>query len=86
MAIKILLVDDDKLFRRTLSFHLEQAGYQVYTSAKTGTANTRLRATTNTIIVILRNIFRLLFKFNIAKLTVQIILYHCLSPITPPFF
>ena len=33
MAIKILLVDDDKLFRRTLSFHLEQAGYQVYTSA-----------------------------------------------------
>jgi DNA-binding response OmpR family regulator len=33
MAIKILLVDDDKLFRRTLSFHLEQAGYQVFTSA-----------------------------------------------------
>ena len=33
MAINILLVDDDKLFRRTLSFHLEQAGYQVYTSA-----------------------------------------------------
>lgn len=33
MAIKILLVDDDKLFRRTLSFHLEQAGYQVYTSS-----------------------------------------------------
>jgi len=33
MAIKILLVDDDKLFRRTLSFHLEQAGFQVYTSA-----------------------------------------------------
>ena len=33
MAIKILLVDDDELFRRTLSFHLEQAGYQVYTSA-----------------------------------------------------
>ncbi|MCJ7662032.1 MAG: response regulator transcription factor [Anaerolineales bacterium] len=33
MAIKILLVDDDKLFRRSLSFHLEQAGYQVYTSA-----------------------------------------------------
>jgi DNA-binding response OmpR family regulator len=33
MAIKILLVDDDKLYRRTLSFHLEQAGYQVFTSA-----------------------------------------------------
>jgi DNA-binding response OmpR family regulator len=33
MATTILLVDDDKLFRRTLSFHLEQAGYQVYTSA-----------------------------------------------------
>ncbi|HUV26038.1 MAG TPA: response regulator transcription factor [Anaerolineales bacterium] len=33
MAIKILLVDDDALFRRSLSFHLEQAGYQVYTSA-----------------------------------------------------
>jgi DNA-binding response OmpR family regulator len=32
MAIKILLVDDDKLFRRSLSFHLEQAGYKVYTS------------------------------------------------------
>ena len=33
MAIKILLVDDDKLFRLSLSFLLEQAGYQVHSSA-----------------------------------------------------
>ncbi len=33
MAIKILLVDDDKLFRRSLSFHLERAGYKVNTAA-----------------------------------------------------
>ncbi len=33
MPRKILLVDDDALFRRSLSFHLEQAGYQVQTTA-----------------------------------------------------
>ena len=35
MSIKttILIVDDDALFRRSLSFHLEQAGYQVNSSA-----------------------------------------------------
>lgn len=33
MAIKILLVDDDKLFRLSLSFLLDQAGYQVHSSA-----------------------------------------------------
>jgi DNA-binding response OmpR family regulator len=29
----ILLVDDDALMRRSLAFHLEQAGYQVHTAA-----------------------------------------------------
>jgi len=33
MARKILLIDDDALFRRSLSFHLRQAGYQVQTAA-----------------------------------------------------
>jgi DNA-binding response OmpR family regulator len=33
MARKILLIDDDALFRRSLSFHLQQAGYQVQTAA-----------------------------------------------------
>ncbi|NMC53924.1 MAG: response regulator transcription factor [Chloroflexi bacterium] len=33
MARKILLVDDDALMRRSLAFHLEQAGYQVHTAA-----------------------------------------------------
>ena len=33
MSRKILLVDDDDLMRRSLAFHLEQAGYQVFTAA-----------------------------------------------------
>jgi len=33
MPRKILLIDDDALFRRSLSFHLGQAGYQVQTAA-----------------------------------------------------
>jgi DNA-binding response OmpR family regulator len=33
MAKKILLIDDDALLRRSLSFHLQQAGYQVQTVA-----------------------------------------------------
>lgn len=33
MPRKILLIDDDALFRRSLSFHLRQAGYQVQTAA-----------------------------------------------------
>jgi DNA-binding response OmpR family regulator len=33
MAKKILLIDDDALLRRSLSFHLQQAGYQVQTAA-----------------------------------------------------
>jgi DNA-binding response OmpR family regulator len=33
MPKKILLIDDDALLRRSLSFHLEQAGYQVQTAA-----------------------------------------------------
>lgn len=33
MPRKILLIDDDALFRRSLSFHLQQAGYQVLTAA-----------------------------------------------------
>ena len=33
MARKILLIDDDALFRRSLSFHLQQSGYQVQTAA-----------------------------------------------------
>lgn len=33
MAKRILLVDDDDLLRRSLAFHLEQAGYQVHTAS-----------------------------------------------------
>ena len=33
MPRRILLIDDDALFRRSLRFHLEQAGYQVETVA-----------------------------------------------------
>jgi DNA-binding response OmpR family regulator len=33
MSLSILLVDDDALMRRSLAFHLEQAGYRVHTSA-----------------------------------------------------
>jgi len=33
MSRNILLVDDDALMRRSLAFHLEQAGYQVHTAA-----------------------------------------------------
>jgi DNA-binding response OmpR family regulator len=33
MSRTILLVDDDALMRRSLAFHLEQAGYRVHTSA-----------------------------------------------------
>jgi DNA-binding response OmpR family regulator len=42
MPRKILLIDDDALFRRSLSFHLEQAGYQVETA---GSAEDGLRFT-----------------------------------------
>ena len=38
MSRNILLVDDDALMRRSLAFHLEQAGYQVYTAANAGDA------------------------------------------------
>lgn len=34
MPRKILLIDDDALFRRSLRFHLQQAGYQVQTAAR----------------------------------------------------
>jgi DNA-binding response OmpR family regulator len=33
MTRKIILVDDDVLMRRSLAFHLEQAGYHVHTAA-----------------------------------------------------
>ncbi|NQU31536.1 MAG: response regulator transcription factor [Anaerolineae bacterium] len=33
MSRNILLIDDDALFRRSLSFHLTQAGYEVQTAA-----------------------------------------------------
>jgi DNA-binding response OmpR family regulator len=33
MARNIMLVDDDALMRRSLAFHLEQAGYHVHTAA-----------------------------------------------------
>lgn len=33
MARRILIIDDDALFRRSLSFHLQQAGYQVLSAA-----------------------------------------------------
>ncbi|MBT7075447.1 MAG: response regulator transcription factor [Anaerolineae bacterium] len=44
MPRKILLIDDDALFRRSLSFHLEQAGYQVETA---GSAEDGLRFTSD---------------------------------------
>ena len=33
MSRTILLVDDDALMRRSLAFHIEQAGYKVHTAA-----------------------------------------------------
>ena len=33
MSRRILIIDDDALFRRSLSFHLQQAGYQVLSAA-----------------------------------------------------
>ena len=33
MPRTILVVDDDALLRRSLAFHLEQAGYQALTAA-----------------------------------------------------
>ena len=41
MAKKILIVDDDMLMRRSLAFHLEQAGYQTHNA---GTAEDGLAA------------------------------------------
>jgi len=32
MVVKLLLIDDDALLRRSLSFHLQQSGYQVQTA------------------------------------------------------
>jgi DNA-binding response OmpR family regulator len=43
MAKHILLVEDDKLFRRSLAFSLEQAGYRMTTAANAEDALTLLR-------------------------------------------
>jgi DNA-binding response OmpR family regulator len=45
MARTILLVDDDALMRRSLAFHLEQAGYRVHTAASAEDALTLVRRT-----------------------------------------
>ncbi len=44
MPKKILLIDDDILFRRSLSFHLQQAGYQVFTAASAEDGLKRFRS------------------------------------------
>jgi len=41
----ILLVDDDALMRRSLTFHLEQAGYQVHAAANAEDAISRVQHT-----------------------------------------
>jgi len=41
----ILLVDDDALMRRSLTFHLERAGYQVHTAANAEDAISRVQHT-----------------------------------------
>jgi DNA-binding response OmpR family regulator len=43
MSRTILLVDDDALMRRSLAFHVEQAGYQVHTAANAEDALTFVR-------------------------------------------
>jgi DNA-binding response OmpR family regulator len=43
MARTILLVDDDALMRRSLAFHVEQAGYQVHTAANAEDALSLIR-------------------------------------------
>jgi DNA-binding response OmpR family regulator len=45
MARTILLVDDDALMRRSLAFHLEQAGYRVHTAASAEDALTLVHRT-----------------------------------------
>jgi DNA-binding response OmpR family regulator len=45
MARTILLVDDDALMRRSLAFHLEQAGYRVHTAASAEDALALVRRT-----------------------------------------
>jgi DNA-binding response OmpR family regulator len=43
VARTILLVDDDALMRRSLAFHVEQAGYQVHTAANAEDALSLIR-------------------------------------------
>jgi DNA-binding NtrC family response regulator len=43
MPKHILLVDDDALMRRSLAFHLEQAGYHVHTAANAEDALSSVR-------------------------------------------
>ena len=45
MSRTILLVDDDALMRRSLTFHLEQAGYQVHAAANAEDAISRVQHT-----------------------------------------
>jgi DNA-binding response OmpR family regulator len=48
----ILLVDDDVLMRRSLAFHLEQAGYQVHTAASAEDAIESVRFTRPDLVVL----------------------------------
>ena len=52
MSRTILLVDDDALMRRSLAFHLEQAGYQVHTAASAEDAIETVRYTPPDLVVL----------------------------------
>ena len=52
MPRTILLVDDDALMRRSLAFHLEQAGYQVHTAASAEDAIESVRFTPPDLVVL----------------------------------
>ena len=52
MARTILLVDDDALMRRSLAFHVEQAGYQVHTAANAEDALALIRLSPPDLVVL----------------------------------
>jgi DNA-binding response OmpR family regulator len=52
MSRTILLVDDDALMRRSLTFHLEQAGYRVHTSANAEEALAQVRNTPPDLVIL----------------------------------
>jgi len=52
VARTILLVDDDALMRRSLAFHVEQAGYQVHTAANAEDAISFVRTSPPDLVVL----------------------------------